>query len=193
MQRPNECEAAALVPLVTRRRQVMTILHGERHRLSPTTDDDARSRLKAHITWLEAEMEALEAELQRALAQSPDLRHKDALLRSMPGVGPQVSLALLAYLPELGTLNRKQIAALVGVTPRSRGGRARVRVALYMGALVASRHNPVLRSFYQRLLDADKPKKLALAACMRKLLVTLNTMVTDDAPWRDPADRPADQ
>ena len=120
------------------------------------------------------------------------------LLRSVPGVGRQVSIILLADLPELGTLGRKQIAALVGVAPFSRdsgphrgkrsvwGGRARVRAALYMGALVATRCNPVIGEFYQRLLAAGKPKKLALTACMRKLLTVLNSMAKAARPW-DPA------
>ena len=122
-------------------------------------------------------------------------REKDDLLRSVPGVGEQLSLSLLAYLPELGTLNRKQIAALVGVAPFNRdsgprrgkrsvwGGRSRVRATLYMAALSASRYNPVLRVFYQRLLAAGKPKKVALTACMRKLLTILNAMIRSGQHW----------
>lgn len=122
-------------------------------------------------------------------------REKDDLLRSVPGVGPQVSLTLLGYLPELGKLNRKQIAALVGVAPFNRdsgpyrgkrsvwGGRATVRSTLYMGALVASRYNPVLRDFYQRSLKTGKPKKVALTTCARKLLTILNTMVRTGVQW----------
>ena len=121
-------------------------------------------------------------------------REKDDILRSVPGVGEQLSLALLAQLPELGTLNRRQVAALVGVAPFNRdsgamrgkrtvwGGRARVRAVLYMGALAASRFNPVIRDFYQRLLAAGKPKKVALVACMRKLLVILNSMLKQRSP-----------
>ena len=123
-------------------------------------------------------------------------REKDDILRSVPGVGEQLSLALLAQLPELGTLNRRQIAALVGVAPFNRdsgtvrgkrrvwGGRARIRAVLYMGALAASRFNPVIRDFYQRLLAAGKPKKVALTACMRKLLVILNSMLKSSSSWR---------
>ena len=122
-------------------------------------------------------------------------REQDELLRSVPGVGPQLSVALLADLPELGALGRRQIAALAGVAPMNRdsgnkrgrrsvsGGRARVRAVLYMGALVAARHNPVIRNFYQRLLAAGKPKKLALTACMRKLLTILNSMVKSGQHW----------
>ena len=121
---------------------------------------------------------------------------KDDILRSVPGVGEQLSLALLSQLPELGTLNRRQVAALVGVAPFNRdsgtlrgkrqiwGGRARLRAVLYMAAMVASRFNPVIRDFHQRLLAAGKPKKLALTACMRKLLVILNSMLKRRSPWR---------
>ena len=124
-------------------------------------------------------------------------REKDDLLRTVPGVGEQLSLTLLANLPELGTLDRRQIAALVGVAPFNRdsgamrgkrhvwGGRSRVRAVLYMGTLAATRFNPVIRDFYQRLLAAGKPKKLALVACMRKLLVILNAMLKQRSSWRD--------
>ena len=120
-------------------------------------------------------------------------------MRSVPGIGDQISLALMAYLPELGTLNRRQIATLVGVAPFNRdsgtlrgkrtvwGGRARVRTALYMGAMVASRFNPVIRDFYQRLLSDGKPNKLALTACMRKLLTILNSMLKHGTSWNCPA------
>ena len=152
--------------------------------------------IEAHIAWLQEELEDLDKSLKQTLQESPVWREKDYLLRSVPGVGQQLSLALLAYLPELGTLDRRQIAALVGVAPFNRdsgtlrgrrtvwGGRARVRAALYMGALVASRHNPVIRDFYQRLLAAGKPKKLALTACMRKLLLILNSMLKHGSVWR---------
>jgi transposase len=133
--------------------------------------------------------------MDQAIQQSPVWRAKEDLLRSVPGVGPVVSRTLLADLPELGALNRKQIAALVGVAPLAKdsgtlrgkrmvwGGRAPVRAVLYMGALIASRHNPVIRDFYQRLVAAGKPKKVALTACMRKLLVILNTMVRNNTRW----------
>ena len=133
--------------------------------------------------------------MRQTLHQSPVWREKDDLLRSVPGIGDQISLTLLAYLPELGTLNRRQIAALGGTAPFNRdsgtlwdkrtvwGGRAVVRAALYMDALVASRWNPVLRDFYQRLLATGKPKKLALTACMRKLLTTLNSMARSGQRW----------
>ena len=156
-----------------------------------------RPRIEVHIAWLDRELDDLDKNLRQTLRQSPVWREKDDLLRTVPGVGEQLSLALLAYLPELGTLDRRQIAALVGVAPFNRdsgtlrgkravwGGRARVRAALYMGALTASRFNPVIRDFYQRLLAYGKPKKAALVACMRKLLVILNSMLKHRSPWRD--------
>ena len=156
-----------------------------------------RPRVEAHIAWLEQELEDLDQGLRQTLRQSPLWREKDDLLRTVPGVGEQFSLTLLAYLPELGTLDRRQVAALVGVAPFNRdsgtlrgkrtvwGGRARIRAVLYMGALVASQYNPVIRDFYRRLLAAGKPKKLALTACMRKLLVILNSMLKHRSPWRD--------
>ncbi len=156
-----------------------------------------RPRVEAHIAWLEQELEDLDQGLRQTLRQSPLWREKDDLLRTVPGVGEQLSLTLLAYLPELGTLDRRQVAALVGVAPFNRdsgtlrgkrtvwGGRARLRAVLYMGALVASQYNPVIRDFYRRLLAAGKPKKLALTACMRKLLVILNSMLKHRSPWRD--------
>ena len=152
-------------------------------------------RIQDHIAWLVQEIDDLDSDLRHKIHQSPVWREQHNLLRSVPGVGPQVSLTLLAHLPELGTLSRKQIAALVGVAPFSRdsgphrgrrtiwGGRAVVRAALYMGALVASCWNPVLRDYYQRLLAAGKPKKLALTACMRKLFAVLNRMVMSGLRW----------
>ena len=145
---------------------------------------------------MEQELDDLDEGLRQTLRQSPVWREKDDLLRTVPGVGEQLSLTLLAYLPELGTLDRRQIAALVGVAPFNRdsgtlrgkrtvwGGRARVRAVLYMGTLSATRYNPFIRDFYQRLLAHGKPKKVALVACMRKLLVILNSMLKHRSPWR---------
>ena len=153
-----------------------------------------RPRIEAHIAWLEQELSDIDEGLRQTLRSSPEWREKDDILRSVPGVGEQLSLALLSQLPELGTLNRRQVAALVGVAPFNRdsgtvrgkrrvwGGRARIRAVLYMGALSASRFNPVIRDFYQRLLAAGKPKKVALTACMRKLLVILNSMLKSRSP-----------
>ena len=187
-------DAQELNAMTTRRNQVMTMLVAERNRLSRSIPS-VHPSIQAHIAWLEQELKDLDDGLRQTLRRSPVWREKDDLLRSVPGVGEQLSLTLLAYLPELGTLDRKQIAALVGVAPINRdsgtmrgrrgvwGGRARVRAVLYMGALVASRRNPVIREFYQRLLAAGKSKKVALTACMRKLLVILNGMVRSGEYW----------
>ena len=192
----RDAETQALNALAARRHQVMIMLDSEKNRLSSATIA-VRPRIEAHIAWLERELDDLDEGLRQTLRQSPVWREKEDLLRTVPGVGEQLSLTLLAYLPELGTLDRRKIAALVGVAPFNRdsgtlrgkrtvwGGRARIRAVLYMGALVASRHNPVIRDFYQRLLAAGKPKKLALIACMRKLLVILNSMLKHGSPWRD--------
>jgi transposase len=153
--------------------------------------------VRVHIAWLERELEHTNTELSEAIRQSPVWREKDDLLQSVPGVGPVLTSTLLASLPELGTLTHKQIAALVGVAPLNRdsgtlrgrrtvwGGRAQVRAVLYMGAIVAARFNPVIRVFYQRLQRAGKAKKVALTACMRKLLTILNAMLKHRTPWRE--------
>jgi transposase len=165
---------------------VTATLVAEKNRLIRTILE-VRPRIQAHIAWLEQELNDLDSDLRESVLSSPVSREKDELLRSVPGVGEQLSVTLLAELPELGTLDRKQIAVLVGVAPFSRdsgplrgkrtvwGGRAVVHATLSMGVLVDSRWNPVLRDFYQRLLAAGKPKKLALTACMRKLLTVLNS------------------
>ena len=192
----RDADTQELNALTTRRSQLMTILVAEMNRLGRAIDA-VRPSLQAHITWLERESKDLDEGLRKTLRQSPVWREKDDLLRSVPGVDEQLSLSLLAYLPGLGTLDRKQVAALVEVAPFNRdsgtlrgkrtvwGGRVRVRAALYMGALVASRHNPVIKDFYQRLLAAGKPKMLALTACMRKLLLILNSMLKHGSPWRN--------
>ena len=193
----RDAETQFLNSLVARRHQVITMLVSEKNRLSSAATVAVRPRIEVHIAWLERELDDLDKNLRQTLRQSPVWREKDDLLRTVPGVGEQLSLTLLAYLPELGTLDRRQIAALVGVAPFNRdsgtlrgkrtvwGGRARVRATLYMGALTASRFNPVIRDFYQRLLAYGKPKKAALVACMRKLLVILNSMLKHRSPWRD--------
>ena len=192
----RDSETQALNALVARRHQVMTMLVSEKNRLRTATEG-VRRRIKAHIGWLEKDVEDLDDSLRQALRESPIWREKENLLRSVPGVGEQVSVTLLAYLPELGKLDRRQIAALVGVAPFNRDsgslrgkrsvwdGRARVRSALYLGALVASRCNRVIRDFYQRLLRQGKPKKLALTPCMRKLLIILNSILKHRTPWRE--------
>jgi len=153
-------------------------------------------RIQTHIAWLKQKLDEIDRGLKEMLHNSPVWREKENLLRTVPGVGPQLTISLLAYLPELGTLNRKSIAALAGVAPLNRdsgtlrgkravwGGRSRIRASLYMGVLVATRHNPVIRTFYQRLLAAGKPKKVALTACMRKLLIILDAMLKHDTSWQ---------
>lgn len=193
--RPLPDEALRMLDaLLTRRRQLIEMLVAERNRLAHALPPVEKS-LKQQIRWLERRLADVDSDMDQAIQQSPVWRAKEDLLRSVPGVGPVVSRTLLADLPELGALNRKQIAALVGVAPLAKdsgtlrgkrmvwGGRAPVRAVLYMGALIASRHNPVIRDFYQRLVAAGKPKKVALTACMRKLLVILNTMVRNNTRW----------
>ncbi len=192
----KDAETQVLNSLTARRHQVMTMLVSEKNRLGSAIGA-VSPRIEAHIAWLEQELSDLDKGLRQTLRRSPVWREKDDLLRTVPGVGEQLSLTLLANLPELGTLNRRQTAALVGVAPYNRdsgtlrgkravwGGRSRVRAVLYMGALVASRHNPAIRDFYQRLLTAGKPKKVALVASMRKLLVILNGMLKHGSSWCD--------
>lgn len=193
-----DAEQQELDALLTRRRQLIEMLTAERNRLQQVfvaRGSRVKKSLTAHIAYLTRELGRAETDLEALVRQSPIWRERDELLQSAPGVGPVLSLTLLAALPELGRLDRKAIAALVGVAPLNRdsglfrgkrmvhGGRAPVRTALYMGALVATRYNPVIRAFYQRLLAAGKPKKVALTACMRKLLIILNAMVRQQAPW----------
>ena len=172
----------------------MTMLVAEKNRLGRATRV-VSPRIQEHIAWLELEIDDLDGELRETLQRSPVWCEKDDLLRSIPGVGEQIFFVILAHLPELGALDGKQIAALVGVAPMNRdsgimrgrrsiwGGRSRVRAALYMGALTASRCNPTTRDFYQRLLASGKPKKVALTACMRKLLIIMNSMVKNGRRW----------
>ena len=190
---PDE-QARQLSALIARRRQLSEMLTAERNRLQ-SADSTVRRRLKVHIRWLERELSEINDDLDRAVKESPMWRVKDDILKSVPGIGPVVTFTLLSELPELGQINRKQIAALVGVAPLNRdsgtlagrrtvwGGRAPVRAALYMAALVASRYNPVIRDFYLRLCAAGKPKKVALTACMRKLLLILNSMIKHEERW----------
>lgn len=190
-----DAQAQELSALLTRRHQLLGMLTAERQRLD-TTLPAVRPQVERHIAWLVQEVHDLERTLRAQVEASPLWRDRDDLLRSVPGIGPTTALTLLAELPELGRLDRKAIAALVGVAPLAcesgtwrgkrvvYGGRARVRTALYMAALVASRHNPLIAAFYQRLCDAGKPKKLALVACMHKLLTILNAMVRHGTSWQ---------
>ncbi|MDO8531659.1 MAG: IS110 family transposase [Dehalococcoidia bacterium] len=190
-----DAEAQALGALLARRRQVVEMRTAEKNRLGSALPR-VKPGVQDHINWLEQELTKLDDELGRTLRQSPLWREKEDLLRSVPGVGPVLTMTLLAELPELGTLDRRQIAALAGVAPLNRdsgtlrgkrttwGGRASVRAALYMATLVASRYNLLIRSFYQRLCAAGKPKKVALTACMHKLLTILNAMLKHHVPWQ---------
>lgn len=191
-----DAAAQALSALLARRQHVIGMLVAEQQRL-PTTLPGLRPRVEAHIAWLRQERDALDQELRQQIRQSSAWRADDDLLQSVPGVGPVLATTLIAELPELGRLNRKQIAALVGVAPlncesgilRGRriiwGGRARVRAALWMGTLVAVQRNPAIRAFYQRLVAAGRPKKVALTAAMHKLLLVLNALLRQRVPWHD--------
>jgi transposase len=188
----------ALGALVTRRRQLVEMLTAEENRRK-TAPTAIRADIQAHIAWLRKRLKGVDKELSQAVRTSPLWREQEDVLRSVPGIGPVVSVTLLADLPELGTLDRKQITALVGLAPLNRdsgtmrgkrtiwGGRATVRAALYMAALVGSRRNPVLRALYTRLLAAGKTKKVALTACMRKLLTILNALLKHRTKWAPPA------
>jgi transposase len=191
-----DAQAREFSALLTRRRQVVEMITAERNRLRSTYSKVVRKFIKDHIARLERELAKLDDNLRRSIRGSSVWREKDDLLQSVPGVGPVLSATLLADLPELGTLDRKQIAALVGVAPLNRdsgnfrgkrtvwGGRAKVRATLYMATLAATRHNAVIRAFYQRLCAAGKDNKVALTACMRKLLTILNAMLKHRTPWR---------
>lgn len=193
-----DAEAQELEALLGRRRQLLEMLQAEKNRLGQVFGrgkKPVKKSLKTHIAFLERELRIADTDLSEMVRRSTAWRERDDLLQSVPGVGRVVSLTLLAELPELGRLSRRQIAKLVGVAPLSRdsgtmrgrrfvqGGRAPVRAVLYMGALVATRRNVAIRTFYKRLLDAGKPKKLALVACMRKLLTILNTIVRTGQRW----------
>ncbi len=187
-----------LSDLLARRGQLIAMLTAEKNRLQIAAKG-VREDIKLHIQWLEGRLAEINDEINTMLHRSPLWREKDQLLRTVPGIGPVTSATIAAELPELGQLNRKQIASLVGVAPHNRdsgkmrgrrviwGGRARVRAVLYMATLCGTRHNPVIKAFYQRLVAAGKPKKLALTACMRKLLTILNAMIKSGQAWNPQA------
>jgi transposase len=193
---PDE-EAIALQGILARRRQLIEMLVAENNRLK-MAPKALQKRIRAHIEWLKKEISRTDADLDRAIEESATFKENEKLLRSVPGVGRVLSRTLLAELPELGEITHKRLCALVGVAPFNRdsgerrgkreawGGRAPVRATLYMGTLVATRFNPVIKEFYERLLSAGKPKKVALVACMRKLLSILNALMRDRAVWRCP-------
>lgn len=195
--RPLPDEATQeLKALTTRRRQIIEMIVAEKNRFS-SAPNAVKKRINIHLRWLEAELGRANKDLDQAIRHSPMWKDHEDLLQSAPAIGPAVSRTLMAELPELGKLNRKQIAALVGIAPfncdsgkfKGRrsiwGGRAAVRGCLYMAALVATRHNPIIRAFYTRLKMAGKCPKVALVACMRKLLTILNAMIKHRARWSD--------
>jgi transposase len=191
---PDEQEEQ-LTALLTRRRQLLEMLTIEKNRLG-TVRATMRPEIEEHLQWLSEKVADLDAEIDDFIRQSPTWQATDELLQSVPGVGRVTSTTLVALLPELGRLNRQEIAALVGVAPMNKdsgrkqgrrrifGGRASVRSVLYMAALSATRFNPVIKAFYATLLSRGKDKKVALTACMRKLLVILNAMLHTQQPWR---------
>ena len=189
-----DAESEAFAALLARRRQLITMMVAEKNRAHVAASSVMKSVAK-HVQWLEKELAGLDDSLIAAIRESTVWRAKDDLLRAIPGVGRVLATTLLADLPELGRLSRREIAALVGVAPMNRdsgpfrgkrsvwGGRSTVRTALYMSALAAVRSNPPVKALYARLVEKGKPKKVALVACMRKLLITCNAVVRDGAAW----------
>jgi transposase len=189
-------ETQLLTALMSRRRQIVDMLTAEKNRLS-VSPKGVRKEIQKHIEWLEARVQLMNRQISDAIKKSPVWREKDRILRSTPGVGPVLSVSLLAGVPELGKLNRQKLAALVGVAPLNRdsglfkgtrkvwGGRAQVRAVLYMAAVSATRANSVIRAFYQRLIAAGKKPKVAITACMRRLLSILNVMIKNGTRWQE--------
>lgn len=189
-------ERARLAEFVSRRRQVIEMIGMETNRRRRANDKHLAKRLDRHAAFLEKELDEIDRDIGEAIKSSPVWCKTAALLKSVPGIGDVTARTLLAEVPELGTVDRHQIAALVGVAPVNRdsglmrghraiaGGRASVRNVLYMAALTAIRRNPVLRAFYNRLITRGRPKKVALVAVLRKLLTVLNAIVRDLTPWR---------
>jgi transposase len=192
---PTE-QAQRLGELVARRRQLVEMLGAETNRRRLTRDRGLQRRIDTHIAWLERALRDLETDLHETIRATPAWRATENLLTSVPGVGPITALTLIAELPELGRLDRRQIAALVGLAPfnrdsgtfrgrrRIRGGRASIRRVLYMATLTATRFNPVIANFYHRLRTTGHPGKVALTAAMRKLLTILNAILRDHRPWQ---------
>ena len=185
-----------LADLVTRRRQIIEMIVAERQREHRMTTPRLQKSIGRLIKALEKELASLEQDIDDAMRGSPAWREKEDLLESVPGVGAVIARTLIAELPELGTLGRKKIAALVGLAPYTRtsgkwkgksyiaGGRPDVRCALFMGAMVAKQHNPILKAFFDRLVAAGKPKMVAIIAVAHKLLIILNAMMRDNQPWQ---------
>lgn len=193
-RRPGPQERA-LRELMDRRKELSGMIAAEQNRLRRITGQSVRRRIKAHVRWLEGELKRMEEEAEEAMRSNQEWRRKEQLLVSVPGVGAVVARTVIAELPELGSLDGKQVASMVGVAPFNRdsgqmrgkrtvyGGRGQVRSTLYMAALTASRFNPGLKAFYERLLSAGKPKKVALTAVVRKLVILLNTIARRKTPW----------
>jgi transposase len=188
--------ARRLAELVTRRQQIIEMIGAESNRRRQARNQRLAKRLDAHLGWLQKELTGIETDLDQAVRESPVWRDKEDLLKSVPGIGSTTARTLLAQLPELGALDRRRIAALVGVAPINRdsgcfrgrrmiaAGRSAVRNVLYMAILAASRYNDKIKAIYQRLVTAGRPKKLALVAAMRKLLTILNAILRDRIPWQ---------
>lgn len=184
-----------LSALLTRRRQVVGMLTAEKNRLF-SAPVDAEESIRRHVNWLEEELGDLDEQLELMIGEDPEYKQKSALLQTVPGVGPVTASTLVGQLPELGTVNRQEIAALVGVAPMNRdsgamrgrrrvfGGRAAVRSTLYMAALSAMQWNPRIKEFYERLIANGKEHKVAMTACMRKMIVMMNAMMRDQCQWR---------
>jgi len=191
---PTE-QQQAMQELVSRQRQLVEIRAAESNRLRRTRTTAVRHNLQIHLAWLDKQIQQIDRQIRQLITESPLWREKDQWLQSVAGVGPKLSSVLLAHLPELGQLNRRQIASLVGLAPFNHdsgqwrgkrfiaGGRAKVRCTLYMSSLAAAYHNPVIRTLRQRLEHQGKPFKVVLTACMRKLLTILNAMVKNGTPW----------
>ncbi|HXS15616.1 MAG TPA: IS110 family transposase [Polyangiaceae bacterium] len=190
-------DAHALQELVSRRRQIVEMLSSEQNRRHQARDKQVRSDIDEHIKYLKKRLRGTNGEIEQRLKSSQFWKQNADLMNSVPGVGKVTTVSLITYLPELGTLNRKKISALVGVAPLNRdsgnyrgtrgiwGGRAEVRATLYMATLVATRCNPIISKFYRRLVSAGKAKKVALVACMRKLLTILNVLMRTRMPWQE--------
>ncbi len=194
MRQIKDQETRELAALVTRRRQLVEMLSTEKTRLKQVSKP-IRQNVETHIAWLKNQIRDMDQDLSKTLKRSSVWRENDQIIQSVPGAGPVLSINLLANVPELGTLNRRQIAALIGLAPLNRdsgtfkgrrciwGGRAGVRSTLYMATVTAIQFNPAIRSFYQRLTEKGKPFKVAITACMRKLLTIINTMIKTKTRW----------
>jgi transposase len=189
-------EHRALAAIMARRVQIIEMVASEKTRLSSVPNAEMAKDIKSHIVWLEKRLRKIDEDLGNRVKRTPLWRERDELFQSVPGIGAVTSHTLLAHLPELGTLDRRKIAALVGVAPlnwdsgrmRGRrviwGGRAAVRKALYMAAVASMKCNPIIAAFYKRLRAAGKRPKVAIVACMRKLLTILNSIACSGEPWR---------